>query len=340
MIRIYMFLILLSIDFFDVYALQAISVEKVSITVSDLDKPVPFYENLLQFKNVNRYSLSGDSFRELFGITNKRTSANCVVLQLGQEKIELIEFIDEERQQRIPEESRSNDLWFQHIAIVVSDMEKAYEKLLKYGVEHVSTRPQTLPEYIQAAAGIKAFYFRDPDGHNLEIISFPKNKGNPKWQKNTDKIFLGIDHTAIGIEKTSTSLPFYTDIIELTLAGSSNNYGYEQEHLNQVFGANLLISGLGAKSGIGVELLDYIAPPGGRKYPKDSRVTDLWHWHTTISIVDLISVYEELIENGYPLISDNIVETDQDIKAMFRDTDGHAILLTQVKHERFQPKSP
>ncbi|MCB0581989.1 MAG: glyoxalase, partial [Phaeodactylibacter sp.] len=67
------------------------------------------------------------------------------VLQLGQEQIELIEFVNESRQLPPPADARSNDLWFQHIAIVVSDMEAAYQRLREYRVKHVSTAPQTLP---------------------------------------------------------------------------------------------------------------------------------------------------------------------------------------------------
>ena len=48
----------------------------------------------------------------------------------------------------IPADSRSNDLWFQHIAIVVRDMDQAFEKLRALKVQFVSTGPQTLPASI------------------------------------------------------------------------------------------------------------------------------------------------------------------------------------------------
>ncbi len=81
-------------------------------------------------------------------------------------------------------------------------MNKAYQKLVEHKVQQVSTAPQRLPEYLKAAAGIEAFYFRDPDGHNLEIIHFPVDKGDPKWQNSTGELFLGIDRTAIAIANT------------------------------------------------------------------------------------------------------------------------------------------
>jgi hypothetical protein len=55
--------------------------------------------------------------------------------------------------------------------------------LRQHNIEHVSTGPQTIPATNLAAAGVKAFYFHDPDGHNLELIYFPKGKGQEKWQQ-------------------------------------------------------------------------------------------------------------------------------------------------------------
>src|SRR5204863_4115187 len=96
-------------------------------------------------------------------------------------------------------------------------MDKAYEHLRREKVKHVSTAPQTLPEWNKDAGGIKAFYFRDPEDHVLEIIWFPTGKGNPKWQQPTDRLvsdrplFLGIDHTAIVVSDTEKSMEFYRD---------------------------------------------------------------------------------------------------------------------------------
>ena len=45
----------------------------------------------------------------------------------------------------------------------------------------------------------------------------------------------------------------------MTIAGTSENYGVEQEHLNNVFGARLRITALRAARGPGVELLEYLA---------------------------------------------------------------------------------
>ena len=118
-------------------------------------------------------------------------------------------------------------------------MDKAYQHLRAHKIRHASTSPQTIPASNKAAAGIRAFYFKDPDGHNLEIIDFPQGKGDPRWQNANGRLFLGIDHTAIVAEDTAQSLKFYRDLLDLKLAGESMNHGTEQEHLNNVAGARL-----------------------------------------------------------------------------------------------------
>ena len=132
-----------------------------------------------------------------------------VRLRLGTESIELIEFLTP-KGRPVPQDMRPNDRAFQHIAIIVSDMGKAYARLRQAGVEHASTGPQTLPEWNRNAAGISAFYFRDPDRHFLEILHFPPGKGLDRWHR-ADRLFLGIDHTAIVVDDTDRTLRFYRD---------------------------------------------------------------------------------------------------------------------------------
>lgn len=200
-----------------------------------------------------------------------------------------------------------NDRWFQHIAIVVSDMDKAYQHLRKYKVQHSSTTPQRISDSNSAAAGIRAFYFKDLDGHNLEIIHFPPGKGNPKWQQSTNQLFLGIDHTAIVVANTEASLKFYRDLLGLKVAGESMNDGTEQEHLNNVQGARLHITGLKALAGPRIEFLEYLAPKDGRSLPGNARTNDLLHWQTTLVVKDIAAIAQRLRLNQSTLISPKIV---------------------------------
>ena len=245
--------------------IRALHVGPVVMTVADIDRSVKFYTNVLTFEKQIEVERSGPEIDELYGVPNARIRA--VVLKLGNESIELLQFIGTAGAP-VPPDSRSNDLSFQHVAIIVSDMDQAYAVLRQNQVQQISSYPQRLPDWNPNAAGIKAFYFRDPDGHPLEVLQFPQGKGNPKWQQANGRLFLGIDHTAIAVSNTGSSLAFYRNLLGLHVTGESDNYGFEQEHLNNVFGAHLRITSLHSCSGIGVEFLEYITPRDGRPAPQ------------------------------------------------------------------------
>ncbi|MGA7937399.1 MAG: VOC family protein, partial [Kovacikia sp.] len=268
-----------------------VAVESVGMTVSNMDRAIDFYTKVLSFKKVSDVEVLGTEYEQLQGLFGVRL--RIVKMQLGNELIELTEYLTP-KGRPIPIDSRSNDRWFQHIAIVVSDMDKAYQHLRNYQVQHASTAPQRLPDSNKAAAGIRAFYFKDPDGHHLEIIYFPPGKGDPKWRKPTTQTFLGIDHTAIVVASTEASLQFYRDVLGLKLAGESMNYGTEQEHLNNVQGARLRISGLRSPAGPGIEFLEYLEPKDGRSLPADARPNDLLHWQTTLVVKDVAEIVQRL----------------------------------------------
>jgi catechol 2,3-dioxygenase-like lactoylglutathione lyase family enzyme len=212
-------------------------------------------------------------------------------------------------------------------------MDQAYERLRRHKVKHVSSAPQTLPEWNKNAGGIKAFYFRDPEDHVLEIIFFPPGKGDPKWQPSSLRsdaprpLFLGIDHTAIVVGDTDKSLTFYRDVLGFRVAGESENYGVEQEHLNQVFGARLRITGLRAEHGPGIEFLEYITPPGGRSLPPDAKANDLVFWNTHLAVDRVASAAQRVRESGARFVS-NSGENPRAI--IVRDPDGHALELDEA----------
>jgi catechol 2,3-dioxygenase-like lactoylglutathione lyase family enzyme len=305
------------------------SVDAVGITVSDIDRSVEFFSKVLSFEKVSDVGVAGSEYERLQGVFGARM--RIARMRLGDEFIDLTEYLTP-RGRPIPVDSRSNDQWFQHIAIVVSDMDKAYQQLRAHKVQHTSNSPQRIPDWNKAAAGIKAFYFKDPDGHNLELIYFPSGKGNPKWQQTNGSLFLGIDHTAIVVSDTARSLDFYRDVLGMKLAGESENYGAEQEHLNNVFASRVRISGLKAPSGFGIEFLDYLTPRDGRPMPHDTRANDLWHWQTAVRVGRAETAAEKLnnarvrfISSGVATLPDRALGIGKGF--LVRDPDGHGLQL-------------
>jgi catechol 2,3-dioxygenase-like lactoylglutathione lyase family enzyme len=308
-----------------------VALDSIGITVSDMDRSVEFFSKVLSFVKGTDSEVSGSDYEHLHGLFGMR--ARIVRMKLGDESIELTQYLTP-RGRPVPADSRSNDRWFQHIAIIVSDMDQAYQWLRQNKVEYASTEPQTLPEWNKNAAGIRAFYFKDPDQHPLEILWFPAGKGDPKWHRETRDLFLGIDHTAIVVSDTEASLRFYRDSLGLKEVGESENYGTEQEHLNNVFGARLRITALRAAAGPGVEFLEYLTPSDGRPYPPDARASDLFQWQTNFISMDVREAEGRVRSGRFVSISPGAVELPDGLSGFHkglsvRDPDGHALKVLQ-----------
>ena len=310
--------------------LPVAAVESVGFTVEDMERAVAFYTGVLPFRKISDVEVSGRAYELLTGVFGARS--RFVRLQLGGEHLELTEFLAA-KGRAFPADLRANDRACQHMAIVVRDIDRGYRHLRDRGVAHASTGPQVLPEWNPNAAGIGAFYFRDPDGHFLELISFPPGKGLPVWQERGDtELFLGIDHTALVVENTDESLRLYRDALGMRVVGESENYDVEQEHLNNVFGARLRITALRAERGPGVEFLEYLAPRDGRPAPADARANDVWHWQTTLAVPGLHALLRLARQHRIALVSPGPIA---DIPpalgfsqgALARDRDGHGLRL-------------
>jgi catechol 2,3-dioxygenase-like lactoylglutathione lyase family enzyme len=307
------------------------AVVSVGMTVRDMDRSVEFCSKVLSFEKVSDVEVAGTEYERLTGVFGLRM--RVVRMKLGEELLDLTEFLAP-RGRPMPLDSRSNDRWFQHVAIIVRDMDEAYKHLRKHKVEHASSGPQRLPDWNEKARGIKAFYFKDPDGHHLEILQFPPDKGDARWHKKSDRLFLGIDHTAIVVADTEASLAFYRDRLGLKVVGESENHGTEQEHLNNVFGARLRITTLRAAKGPAIEFLEYLTPHDGRPALTDSRANDLWHWQVRLRAAQVGQVENAVHGSTGWLVSPNVVAVRDDhldyTKGLLaRDPDGHALFFTE-----------
>jgi catechol 2,3-dioxygenase-like lactoylglutathione lyase family enzyme len=251
---------------------QAECILRISRVVSDLDRAEAFYRDGLGFRVIAR-GRSNQATLAVLGVGD--IGAVEVVMRLGAQDVSLIQFAKQGRP--YPRDSRSDDLWFQHLAIVVNDMDLAYAHLSSRadGWRPISEGgPQLLPP---SNGAVRAFKFRDPDGHPLELIWFPPAQGRAVWhQKVSAALFLGIDHSALSVASTSRSVAFYRTL-GLRVSERSVNRGPAQGRLDGVPGARVRVTGLRPVSIIspGLELLGY-RPSGraaGMVFPNDL-VTD------------------------------------------------------------------
>src|SRR5262249_52428579 len=150
--------------------------------------------------------------------------------------------------------------------------------------------------------------------------------------QSSNGLFLGIDHTAIVVRDTKRSLEFYRDVLGLEIAGTSDNYGPEQENLNDVRGAHLRITSLRAADGPGIEFLEYLEPGTGRAYPGDERANDLIHWQTRLLVPDAGVAAARLQAEGVAFVSPGVVALAENggskrLGLIVRDPDGHVVQL-------------
>ncbi len=304
------------------------AVQAIGLTVSDAGQATDFFTGAFDFEVTADAVLSGDEASYLYGVPDAQV--RIVSLKLGDETIRLMDFLNTESK-AVPADSKSNDLWFQHFAIIVSDMDKAYAQLQKFSFTPISPEPQTLPN------DIRAFKFRDDDGHALELLQFPAGLGPDHWQDKS-KLFLGIDHSAISISSTERSLGLYRDLLGLSHEGSFTNIGIKQETMDNLFSAKVIVTSLSPATGrLGVEFLDYLTPPGARPFPIDQQTSDLVHMHFELVVEDIDAAVEALEEAPGALciqfVSPKVIDLPDVLPfkraAMWRGPDGHNVLLVE-----------
>ncbi len=177
-------------------------IRRIGFTSADLGRTADFYA-ALGFAAIGTEAVDAAELAML-GMAGAR--AERLSMRLGRQEVEFLRFDPPGR--AYPDDSTSTDLWFQHIAIAVSDIGEAYARVMAAGGHAITEGgPQTLPPN---TGGVTAFKFRDPEGHPLELLAFPPGIGDRAWQaKRGASPFLGIDHTAIAVSDVARSRAFY-----------------------------------------------------------------------------------------------------------------------------------
>jgi hypothetical protein len=96
--------------FIQISILQAkvLNVHSYAIPVSNLDKSEKFYMELFGFEKINQYELSGENINRLTGVFPSHIKA-CR-LKLGNQEIELVQYVCPSTGKAMPVNSHSNDL--------------------------------------------------------------------------------------------------------------------------------------------------------------------------------------------------------------------------------------
>jgi catechol 2,3-dioxygenase-like lactoylglutathione lyase family enzyme len=231
--------------------------------------------------------------------------ADRITLNLGREIIELVQF--DLPGEPYPHASSSSDLVFQHFAIVVADMMRAFQRLSTVaGWTPISTGgPQRLPA---SSGGVMAFKFRDPEGHPLELLAFPGDVRSNSPGVASEEICLGIDHSAISVSDSAVSIAFYQKL-GLCVSARSFNHGCEQQRLDDVPDAQVDVTALTPRCPTPhLELLCYRRAQ--QRLTPIRRSNDIANSHLV-----------------FELCSGSTAVDGQIIVRSMRDPDGHAFLI-------------
>ena len=297
-------------------------VTRLALVVSDLDESERFFTQAFDAIATGRGE-NETAFAGLMGVPE--TTSRRSTLALGEQDVVLLQFDPPGRP--YPPGSTSSDLWFQHFAIIVSDMARAYARLEATGGFVPISRggPVKLP------GGIEAFKFRDLDGHPLELLAFPQDGGPDHWKaKRGRDLFLGIDHSAISVRDTDVSTRFFESCFGLKQSEQTHNEGPEQSRMDDVPNADVVVTGLAPESPpLHVEMLGYNVGTR-RAIDGATRSSDVAATHFVLETHDLEPIVEALTAGSARFVSPGIVTFADGTRAiMVQDPDGHRFVIEQ-----------
>ena len=182
-----------------------------------------------------------------------------IALCLGQNRVDLDFF--EHPGRPYPTDATACDLIFQHLALVTDDAQAAWRRAREAGATPISREcPVTLPK---SSGGVTAVKFRDPEGHPLEFIQFPRG-ANPEWQGTG---IMRIDHSAISVSDIAASQRFYARH-GLRPGDATLNHGPTQDTLDGLDGVEVDVVPMNpTHTPPHVEMLGYRRPAGRALFP-------------------------------------------------------------------------
>jgi catechol 2,3-dioxygenase-like lactoylglutathione lyase family enzyme len=138
------------------------SIRHPGIVVSDLERSMRFYCDLLGFKVVRKMEESGPHMDRMLGLNDVRVTTVKMIVDEGGAMLELLAFLSP-----LPCEGMARNIHtigLSHIAFVVENVDELYRRLSDAGVAFLSS-PQLSPDGFSKVA-----FCRDPDGIFVELI--------------------------------------------------------------------------------------------------------------------------------------------------------------------------
>ena len=148
---------------------KVIAADHTGITVSNLERSLEFWQNVLGFEFSHRAHQTSEMASEITGVAGAEIKL-AVVKAPGGHKIELLEYLAPPDRKHV--NLRPCDVGSVHIALTVDKLDAILEKIAASGWK-AAGKPQTLKT--GPNAGKRVVYVRDPDGTTIEFMELPSS---------------------------------------------------------------------------------------------------------------------------------------------------------------------
>jgi glyoxylase I family protein len=149
-------------------AFRVVAADHTGISVSNLQRSLAFWRDVLGFEFSHSAHQTGELAREITGI--RYAEIKLAVLKApGGHKIELLEYLQPADRKQTADH-RPCDLGSVHVALLVDDLDAVLERIAASGWK-TAGKPQTLKT--GPNAGKRVVYVRDPDGTTIEFMQVP-----------------------------------------------------------------------------------------------------------------------------------------------------------------------
>jgi catechol 2,3-dioxygenase-like lactoylglutathione lyase family enzyme len=142
------------------------SVAHTGFTVSNLDRSLAFYRDLLGMQLVMMRDTTEEYVSQVTGFPNAHIK--IALLKISPDDHHMLELLQYVSHPGEPTDRATNRPGNGHLAIRVDDLQAWYQRLSEAGVEFRSSGP--VPVSAGVNAGAQAVYMRDPDGFTIELV--------------------------------------------------------------------------------------------------------------------------------------------------------------------------
>src|SRR5881394_1821072 len=150
---------------------KIIAADHTGITVSNLERSLEFWQNVLGFKFSHRAHQTSEMASEITGVAGAEIKL-AVVKAPGGHKIELLEYLAPADRKKV--DVRPCDVGSVHIAFTVDNLDAVLQKIAASGWK-AAGKPQTLKS--GPNAGKRVIYVRDPNGTTIEFMQQEETEG-------------------------------------------------------------------------------------------------------------------------------------------------------------------